>query len=97
MRGVAAVAARRTVQQEEPGAAALRDLERTVGLLVGQVALAMETLTVLRAEQMRMMERLGLQDQGHAPHRCGDPEHGHAAAPPSKGRARKGRTGGRRG
>ena len=95
------MAARRATRTQEPGADALRDLERTVGLLVGQVALAMETLTVLRAEQMRMMERLGLQDEGHAPHRCGDPEHGHAADGAERargsGRARRGRTGGRRG
>lgn len=81
-------------------AEALRNLEHTVGALVGQLALAMETLTVMRAEQMRLMEKLGLQDQGHAPHRCTDPEHRETKRQKAKTvelKARKGRTGGRRG
>lgn len=79
------------------GAQQLEALTHTVAALTQQVSLAMEVLTLLRADQMRLMEQVGLLQHGEAPHRCVDPEHHHPPAAPARRAAAKRKTGGRHG
>lgn len=76
---------------ETPVQRELRAQRNLLQAMLGQLTLAMETLTVMRADQLRILSQ-----QGQAPqnmpdlHRCSDPEHTHAevkhAAPRSRAR-----------
>jgi len=70
------MAARRTVTTEkDPVLAELTSLRRTVEALTHQMSLAMETLALMRADQMKLAVRAGLHEDGtHLPevHHCAD-------------------------
>ncbi len=88
---------RRITTRSEDRGQAITVLTHTVAALTQQVSHAMEVLTLLRADQMRLMEQVGLLQKGEAPHRCVDPEYHHPKPPARRATGTKRKAGGRHG